>query len=141
MGKKTPIGLRLKRSFDVDPEGCWIWNKVALKGGYGRIRIDDKMVLAHRASYENFVGPIPEGHQVLHRCDKPSCINPSCLFLGTQVDNMADMVAKGRQVRANAVKTHCKRGHPFAGENLQWDKGRRVCRTCKNMRQRKEWFV
>jgi hypothetical protein len=35
---------------------------------------------------------------VLHRCDNPPCFNPEHLFLGTQVDNLADMRAKGRNV-------------------------------------------
>lgn len=54
-------------------------------------------VLAHRASFEAFVGAIPPWQRVLHCCDQPSCVNPDHLFLGTQLDNIADMCAKGRR--------------------------------------------
>ena len=49
-----------------------------------------------RYAYEIWVGPIPDGKSVLHRCDNPACCNPAHLFIGTQLDNMRDMIAKGR---------------------------------------------
>lgn len=75
---------------------CWEWTGSCNKHGYGRYAEEGSHVLAHRKSFELFVGPIPEGMQVLHRCDNPPCINPFHLFLGTHRDNMADMFAKGR---------------------------------------------
>lgn len=55
------------------------------------------MVLVHRLTWINTNGPIPKGMCVLHTCDNPPCVNLDHLFLGTQADNIADMVAKGRQ--------------------------------------------
>ena len=52
---------------------------------------------AHRWAYEFFIDYIPTGLWVLHRCDVIRCVYPRHLFLGTTDDNMADMVAKGRQ--------------------------------------------
>lgn len=89
----------------VEPEpntGCWLWTGATTggerPGSYGQLRLDRRMVLAHRAMYEAFVGAIPDGMHVLHRCDTPLCVNPAHLFVGTQRDNMRDRDAKHRRV-------------------------------------------
>jgi hypothetical protein len=80
---------------------CWIWVGGHTQRGRPQIRVggSKKQVYAHRWTYERFLGPIPEGLYVCHKCDNPSCVRPSHLFLGTQDDNMKDMVSKGRQNR------------------------------------------
>jgi hypothetical protein len=80
--------------------GCWLWLGALSNSGYGRIMITHhgvgKVQSAHRVSWREVNGEIPGGMYVLHRCDQRSCVNPDHLFLGTQQDNMNDMVAKGR---------------------------------------------
>lgn len=61
--------------------------------------------MAHRLSYIAFIGPIPDGMCVLHRCDRPACINPEHLWLGTDADNMRDKCEKGRH-RCGAGESH-----------------------------------
>ena len=56
-------------------------------------------MLAHRVAYRLYVGPIPTGMCVLHRCDNPSCVNPDHLSVGTRTTNLEDMTTKGRRVR------------------------------------------
>jgi hypothetical protein len=75
---------------------CWEWQASVNNIGYGFIRDEGKMRTAHRVSYEQHIGPIPLGKQVLHTCDNPKCVNPNHLWIGTIKDNMQDKVKKGR---------------------------------------------
>src|SRR5262249_16523996 len=50
---------------------------------------------AHRWSYQVFVGLIPAGRQVQHKCGRKDCINPTHLYLGTQAQNVADRFSRG----------------------------------------------
>lgn len=78
-------------------DGCWEWQGGVAVHGYGRIHSNGSQIRVHRYSYELNVGPIPDGLYVLHRCDNRRCVRPDHLFLGTHLDNLADMYAKGRQ--------------------------------------------
>lgn len=78
--------------------GCWEWI-ASTNQKYGHISVSNvggtkKMRNAHRVSWELYNGPIPEGLQVLHKCDNRLCVNPDHLFLGTHQDNMNDMKQK-----------------------------------------------
>ena len=75
---------------------CWEWTAARCRFGYGRFTVDGRDVAAHRYSWESYNGKIPDGLLVLHHCDNPGCVNPNHLFLGTQQDNVDDMMAKGR---------------------------------------------
>lgn len=79
--------------------GCWLWllsTNNSKRGDYGRAWVDGEYEGAHRWAYRLFIGSIPEGLYVLHRCDTPSCVNPRHLFLGTALDNNRDRARKGR---------------------------------------------
>lgn len=81
-------------------DNCWVWTGaiIAKAGGYGTINAskDRGILRVHRVSWELHFGAIPDGLSVLHRCDNPPCVRPDHLFLGSQQDNVADMMAKGR---------------------------------------------
>ena len=76
--------------------GCWIWRGAVGSDGYGRVRRRGVTHSAHRFAWELFKGPIPEGLCVMHRCDRPLCVNPTHLIVGTKADNAQDMLRKGR---------------------------------------------
>jgi hypothetical protein len=76
--------------------GCIEWAGSKDKSGYGRIQKLTVAHKAHRLSYILNVGEIPDGMEICHKCDNPSCVNPQHLFLGTTKDNAADRESKGR---------------------------------------------
>lgn len=82
----------------VKGEGCWLWRGSLNNKGYGLFNLSREagLVLAHRHSYAESRGPIPEGLLVMHSCDEPRCVRPEHLALGTIADNQADMARKGR---------------------------------------------
>lgn len=85
----------------VDPDTrCWIWQGSVHPHGYGQYNVHEngrtKSYRAHRFAFEKFVGSIPPGMSVMHSCDRRVCCYPGHLSLGTQVENMRDCVAKGR---------------------------------------------
>ena len=77
---------------------CWEWQANKNNKGYGMFSINSYVgkKLAHRLSYENSFGKIPDGMHILHSCDNPACVNPSHLSAGTRSDNMTDCASKGR---------------------------------------------
>ncbi len=91
--------------YDVNPDnGCWEWNRSTFRHGYGKTRYGGRAVGAHRAFYAHYVGPIPDGMCVRHKCDNPPCVNPDHLILGEHRDNMLDMQERGR--KASTVGIH-----------------------------------
>lgn len=88
-----------QRSIPVPESGCWIWLGAEKGNGYGNVRRKGANLTAHRASWMESNGEIPEGIQVCHKCDTRLCVNPAHLFLGTRAENMQDCVSKNRQAK------------------------------------------
>jgi len=82
------------------PSGCWVWTANRNNKGYGLFRPGGTAPkeLAHRLSYADAFGPIPQGGLILHSCDNRLCVNPAHLRVGTFKDNVADMDERGRRV-------------------------------------------
>lgn len=114
--------------------GCWEWQGGKTKAGYGLLNIGgtgkaQKLVFAHRLSYETFVWEIDGGLFVCHKCDNPKCINPEHLFLGTDADNKKDMAKKGRaawakrkmpqEIRDKIAKTRKESGWKPSVEQIE----------------------
>lgn len=79
------------------PDDCWLWTGMKTKKGYGRIKIDNKTVFAHRLSFTINNGQLKRGECARHTCDNPPCVNPKHLLKGSRIDNRADCVARNRQ--------------------------------------------
>lgn len=78
------------------PNSCREWRGAKTKAGYGERRVNGRMVYVHRWVWEQAHGPIPEGMEVMHICDNPTCYLLEHLRLGTHAENLGDMAAKGR---------------------------------------------
>ncbi len=111
---------------------CWPWAKTVSHDGYGRYVLKGKYYLAHRTSYELTFGKIPDGLVIDHLCRNTKCVNPRHLEAVTNKTNILRGTARSAQ---NARKTHCKRGHPLSGDNLdRYPDGSRHCRACVRYR-------
>jgi hypothetical protein len=91
------IPIPEEKLIPIPESGCLVWVGGATADGYGSIRYKYKHYLAHRVAWENANGPIADGLHVCHKCDVPSCCRVDHLFLGTNQENIADSVRKGRR--------------------------------------------
>ena len=97
--KTIPIDIRIAK-YTNKTGTCWLWTGGIYPDGYPRIALTHtKTVRVSRYLWEQSNGPIPDGLYVLHKCDNPLCVNIQHMFLGTQQDNMTDMINKHRQYR------------------------------------------
>lgn len=109
-------------------ESCWLWMGARNKDGHGNLWVKPRVVYAHVFAYELLVGKVPNGLELDHLCRVPYCVNPAHLEAVTHREN----VLRGVGTAAiHARKTHCKRGHLLAGDNihkcyLPW----RICKLC-----------
>ena len=95
MPASRPLRERFEEKFTIgEPDECWEWKASLDRHGYGQInrgREDgkSKVVRAHRISYELYVGPIPDGLFLDHKCENRSCVNPNHLRPATNAQNLA----------------------------------------------------
>lgn len=129
----TPSQLERFMEKVVVPESwdaCWMWSGCGMRK-YGKFKIASyTLVSAHRASYEHFVGPIPDGLTIDHLCGSHRCVNPFHLEAVTLAEN----------IRRHAKRqTHCCAGHEFTESNTYWYRGiHRRCRACQKTRYLKK---
>ena len=101
---------RMRGKYRISDSGCFQWKSPANKNGYGQFSLKDRNYLAHRASWILHRGEIPRGLFVLHKCDNRLCVNPDHLFLGTQRQNIHDMIKKGRRFDQTGTRSPNRSG-------------------------------
>lgn len=121
-------------------DGCWEWSG-ARSDGYGHIRIRGRLVLAHRLAYEMFVGPVPIGKELDHKCRNTYCVNPDHLEPVTHAENLRRGInfrkENGTYIASMSKRVNCPKGHPYNEENTgHLANGNRYCLTCNRERNR-----
>jgi hypothetical protein len=144
---KSSLKQRFLQRIDVT-RGCWVWTGSTVATNprhpryrYGTIRAAHQAswTYAHRAAYEMFIGPIPDGMTVDHICFNPLCVNPAHLQLLTRSENSARKgFLNGHGTFALACETRdtCKHGHPWPAKFRRTPKGVPYCLECVRLQQR-----
>lgn len=133
-----PVVDRFAQRVALTDSGCLEWLGATTGSGYAQIKLGPdegkRLVYVHRWSYEHHIGPIPEGLEVDHLCRNTICVLPDHLEAVTPSVNFW---RSANAAAVNARKTHCIRGHPLAGANLEASpEGWRRCRECRRVRDR-----
>ena len=125
--KTVPVSEILGRIRVCHESGCHEWTGYVRKSGYGQVTHAGKVHKAHRFFYEHHYGPISNGLYVCHRCHNRRCVNPEHLYVGTQSDNMNDMVVAGRQASGEKI-AKTKRGDRNGSAKLSYEQVKQMRR-------------
>jgi len=124
--------LVLNTVLNVDNDECWPWEGAKTNGGYPRLVVRGRHMLAHRLAYIIRFGRINPNLELGHICHNEWCWNPNHVRPITHEGNMAEAPSK--------VMTHCTKGHLLEGNVYAWigkdGNMHRQCRTCHNERSR-----
>lgn len=108
--------------------GCWELNVAPNPNGYKKFKVNGVQILSHVFAYENFVGSVPVGKQVHHKCERKLCCNPEHLQALTRREH--NEKHNNSICTLNLNKTHCDHGHEFTPENTGQQKNGRFCKAC-----------
>tara|TARA_R110000851_G_scaffold156925_1_gene299466 strand:+ start:43 stop:492 length:450 start_codon:yes stop_codon:yes gene_type:complete len=110
-------------------EDCWEWTSSKTKKGYGEFSYNSATKRAHRLSYEDINGKIPEGLEIHHICNNRICVNPKHLEAVTHLANIQISVLRNK-------RTHCTKGHELTPDNLvhRTNRAHTECATCNRDR-------
>lgn len=115
---------------------CWLWTGHRAEYGHATFKLDGRNTSAYRYAWEQLRGPIPDSLVLDHICRIPWCVNPDHLEPVTNGENVLRGIGPGA---VNKRKTHCKRGHEFAGDNLRiTPAGYRNCRECERQKIKRQ---
>lgn len=116
--------------------GCWNWIGCVHANGYGHVRFNGRVLMAHRVVFTLLVREIQSPLTLDHLCRNRKCVNPKHLEIVTLKEN----ILRGNGAAAqNSRRNRCVLGHPFDSKNTWYAKNRieRVCRICAARRSRK----
>lgn len=87
LGMGRNVTVRILERTTSNEQGCWVWEGAKQPNGYGKLKVQGRTELVHRAAYEAWVGPIPDGWVVDHKCSNRACCNPEHLEAVEQREN------------------------------------------------------
>lgn len=132
-GSYYTLEQRLLQNRIILPSGCWI-KSTASPNTYSCIRDNYKQIGVHVAAARLWILNYTSKLLTLHKCNNKPCFNPEHLYQGMQAQNIQDQITAGTHKETS--KTHCKFGHPFDENNtIRW-RNKRICKQCRDMRNR-----
>lgn len=127
---------------DADPESCWRWTAATNPRGHGLYFFRGRTFRAHRVAWELLHRPPLTWGDVLEpECGTANCVRPDHHRVTRKNSNLGDRNA----ARAKRERTHCPKGHEYAGDNVMLVRRRsgrraglteRQCRQCWLERRR-----